>query len=247
MGNKSVYQIQYAAILAVFRALRDPSKNVLGTVQEIICYDKRIEEEATEMFSQDTGWLAVEQTHVSQAEKDVGAQLGAKNVEIKAQVRDLVALEIAAAKLSRSEGELLYQHDAFLRSPKGRLKLRWVNGCGQLIYYERADEAGPKVSTFSIAPVADFDAMRETMAQGLGQLGEVKKRRKLFIVGQTRVHVDQVEGLGDFVELEVCMREGQTVSEGEQIAHELMGNLGISESDLITGAYTDLLAQQRTP
>ena len=167
------------------------------------------------------------------------------NVEIKARVRDLEDLERRATEASGGSGELLQQHDVFFHSPRGRLKLRLVNGQAQLIYYERADEAGPKTSKFSIAPVADFDAMRETLGLALGfkgPCGEVKKRRRLFLVGQTRVHVDRVEGLGDYMELEVCMREEQPAEEGERIAHDLMRTLGVAEAELVTGAYTDMLA-----
>ena len=181
-----------------------------------------------------------------------------QNVEIKARVRDLAALENAAAQVAdggdggdgqdgggagrpAGMGEVLEQHDVFFASPRGRLKLRMVNDRAQLIYYERADEAGPKTSTFSIAPVGDFAAMRETLGLALETLGEVKKRRRLYLVGQTRVHVDSVEGLGDFMELEVCMRDGQSVDEAQGIARQLMVTLGIEEADLITGAYTDML------
>ena len=167
-----------------------------------------------------------------------------QNVEIKAVVRDLAGLEArAAAAADTHAGELLQQHDIFLPSAKGRLKMRLVNGVGQLIYYERADEAGPKTSTFEIAPVADFDAMRTTLVAALGApLGEVKKRRMLYLVGQTRVHVDQVEGLGDYMELEVCLKEGQSEEDGMKIAHTLKDTLGVADADLMTGAYTDMLA-----
>jgi predicted adenylyl cyclase CyaB len=167
-----------------------------------------------------------------------------QNVEIKAVVRDLAGLEAIAATLADSgAGELLQQHDIFFPSARGRLKMRMVNGAGQLIYYERADEAGPKTSTFEIAPVADFGAMRTTLLAALGgALGEVKKRRMLYLVGQTRVHVDRVEGLGDYMELEVCLAEGQSEAAGMAIAHELKDKLGVAEADLMTGAYTDMLA-----
>lgn len=60
-------------------------------------------------------------------------------------------------------------------------------------------------------------------------------------MGQTRVHVDSVEGLGDFMELEVTLKEEETVEDGEKIAEKLMGELGVQKEDLISGAYHDLL------
>jgi len=69
----------------------------------------------------------------------------------------------------------------------------------------------------------------------------VKKTRYLYLVGQTRVHLDDVEGLGQFMELEVVMREGQSDAEGQAIAEELMSRLRVERGDLIEGAYMDLL------
>ncbi|MEW6405591.1 MAG: class IV adenylate cyclase, partial [Chloroflexota bacterium] len=71
--------------------------------------------------------------------------------------------------------------------------------------------------------------------------GVVKKTRYLYMVGQTRVHLDDVEGLGQFLELEVVMRDGQPDAEGQAIAADLMKKLGVPESDLLEGAYMDLL------
>ncbi|PKU28596.1 c-jun-amino-terminal kinase-interacting protein 2 [Limosa lapponica baueri] len=79
------------------------------------------------------------------------------------------------------------------------------------------------------------------LGQALGVLGVVRKERLLYLVGQTRVHLDSVEGLGDFLELEVVLTEEQTVEDGERVAQQLMKELGIEEQDLISGAYLDLL------
>ena len=69
----------------------------------------------------------------------------------------------------------------------------------------------------------------------------VRKERRLFLVGQTRIHLDRVDNLGDFVELEVVMEPTQTMEDGVDIAYRLMEALGISERDLIDCAYIDLL------
>jgi len=75
----------------------------------------------------------------------------------------------------------------------------------------------------------------------LGVRGVVKKKRRLFLVGQTRVHLDEVDGLGHFVELEVVLRVNQSEEQGRKIAQELMRQLEISESDLLSGAYVDMI------
>jgi predicted adenylyl cyclase CyaB len=78
----------------------------------------------------------------------------------------------------------------------------------------------------------------------MGELGRVRKRRLLFLVGQTRVHIDTVERLGDFLELEVVLRPQQSQREGETIANDLMFKLGVSPDQLISCAYMDLILQQ---
>ncbi|KAF2361840.1 CYTH-like domain [Trinorchestia longiramus] len=61
------------------------------------------------------------------------------------------------------------------------------------------------------------------------------------MVGQTRVHVDRVQGLGDFMELEVVLREDQTAADGQVIAGDLMKRLGVQEANLLSGAYMDMI------
>ncbi|KAJ8245469.1 hypothetical protein GJAV_G00271080 [Gymnothorax javanicus] len=164
------------------------------------------------------------------------------NVEIKAAVRNLALLKQRAQDLSKSTGTVIRQQDTFFNVQKGRLKLRnLMNGTGQLIFYERPDVDGPKLSNYSISLTQDPDGLRGVLSDALGVKGEVKKQRELYMVGQTRVHVDTVEGLGHFMELEVVMKEGQTAEEGEAIAHGLMEDLGVQKEDLIVGAYMDLL------
>jgi predicted adenylyl cyclase CyaB len=80
-----------------------------------------------------------------------------------------------------------------------------------------------------------------TLSLALGVRGVVRKKRTLYLVGQTRLHLDEVEGLGEFVELEVVLRHGQSDLEGQQIARELMTRLAIREQDLLEGAYMDML------
>jgi len=69
----------------------------------------------------------------------------------------------------------------------------------------------------------------------------VRKRRWLYLVGYTRIHLDVVEGLGRFLELEVMLQPGQSEEEGAAMASDLLLRLGIAEQDLLPGAYMDLL------
>ncbi|XP_020909855.1 uncharacterized protein LOC110247732 [Exaiptasia diaphana] len=164
------------------------------------------------------------------------------NVEIKARVHDLLELKARAKTLSGDTGTIIEQEDTFFDVPNGRLKLRCLKGRpSQLIYYERPDASGPKLSNYYIAETNQPKEMVVTLKHALGIKGVVKKKRVLYLIGQTRVHVDQVEGLGDFMELEVVLEEGQTTEYGQQIADVLMKKLGIDKGDLVTGAYMDLI------
>jgi predicted adenylyl cyclase CyaB len=164
-------------------------------------------------------------------------------VEIKARVADLAALTKRTAALADAGPKELVQDDAFFACPNGRLKLRAVEGAGaELIFYRRADAAGPKESFYTRVPVPDPDALRETLTLACGALGRVRKRRTLFLVGRTRVHLDRVDGLGDFLELEVVLTDGESVADGAAEARDLMARLGVAPSALVEGAYLDLLA-----
>ncbi|MBL0086893.1 MAG: class IV adenylate cyclase [Ideonella sp.] len=165
------------------------------------------------------------------------------NVEIKARIASVTALLPLAQALSDDEhAQLIHQDDTFFTVPHGRLKLRvFADGTGELIHYHRANADGPKVSDYAISTVSEPDSLREVLERACGLLGRVRKERILVLVGQTRIHLDRVEGLGDFLELEVVLRPGQPHAEGHAIARSLMQQLGVAESDLVSVAYLDLL------
>ena len=168
----------------------------------------------------------------------------ARNVEIKARVHDLDATRRCAAALAQGPSELISQVDTFFVVPRGRLKVRqFENGSGELIAYDRADEAGPKESSYVVASCADAHALCDTLARALAVRGRVVKRRELYLVGRTRVHLDQVERLGAFLELEVVLNDGEPLESGEREARDLMRRLAIDEHDLVTGAYIDLMEE----
>jgi predicted adenylyl cyclase CyaB len=167
------------------------------------------------------------------------------NIEIKAQVHDLADLHARAVALSGGSPQVIPQEDTFFNVARGRLKLRQLApDFGQLVFYERPDREGPKRSDYFLAGTAEPQALKAALTAALGVRGVVRKVRHLYLVGQTRIHVDEVEGLGDFMELEVVLRDGQTDSEGQVIAEDLMRRLGIAPADLLDRAYMDLLEQK---
>jgi len=168
----------------------------------------------------------------------------ARNIEIKARVDSLEAIAARAAALADHGPVEIRQDDTFFACERGRLKLRALSPeQGQLIFYHRPDRAGPKASFFVIAPTSSPDTLREALSLAYGQAGRVRKHRTLYLVGRTRVHLDRVEDLGHFLELEVVLAEGEPSGPGVEEAHALMIALGIAPAQLVEGAYVDLLAQ----
>ncbi|XP_028397002.1 uncharacterized protein LOC114520855 [Dendronephthya gigantea] len=168
------------------------------------------------------------------------------NVEIKATIRDYDQFRSLAETISGQKGELIVQEDIFFHAPNGRLKLRILQDRpSELISYSRSDQSGPKLSEFYITEIPKPEDLKKTLGTSLGVKGVVKKERLLFLVGQTRIHLDKVESLGCFMELEVVLRENQTTNEGSEVASDLMKKLNINEDDLITCAYIDLLCGRK--
>lgn len=162
------------------------------------------------------------------------------NIEIKARVRDIENLKLVASELSDSPCQVIPQEDTFFNCPQGRLKLRELDTHhGQLIYYQRQDITGPKHSDYSIFETDNPFQLKLILEEAFGIRGVVSKTRYLYLVGQTRIHLDDVKGLGKFMELEVVLQPGQSDAEGQAVAEELIKVLGIEEPDLIDSAYID--------
>jgi predicted adenylyl cyclase CyaB len=165
-----------------------------------------------------------------------------RNVEIKARVADIEALA-ATVKTIADQGPIeIIQDDTFFTCEAGRLKLRtFAAGDGELIFYRRNNQTGPKESFYVRSPTRSPETLRDALSLAYGQAGRVQKRRTLFIAGRTRVHLDRVSGLGNFLELEVVLEEHEPFEAGVHEAQELMTRLSVDPSQLIDGAYIDLL------
>ncbi len=169
-----------------------------------------------------------------------------RNVEIKARLKNRDAVLAVLAGLSDRPPETIKQHDYFFQCDDARLKLRvFESGHGELIRYEREDRASARCSQYQIVRTPDPFILLDILTQTLGRSGEVKKTRVLYMIGQTRVHMDQVEGLGDFLELEVVLRPEQSEVEGQRIAEHLQHELGIGKDQFVAEAYVDLLKRSR--
>lgn len=174
----------------------------------------------------------------------------ARNLETKARWNDLAGLarvlELAGA---RFDGRLT-QTDTYFAVPEARLKLREYThehpdgrstSGAELIRYERPDDAGARLSDYVRTPIDDPLACRQELAEQHGIRGAVTKRRDLWLIGATRVHLDSVEGLGEFVELETVV--GDETEAAYRAEHERVRRVvGIEERDLVAGSYIDEIA-----
>jgi predicted adenylyl cyclase CyaB len=164
------------------------------------------------------------------------------NIEIKAPLNNRAAAEAVAIRLGASSPEIIHQEDIFFSCDGARLKLRILGAHrGELIRYQRSDVPDARCSRYEIARTLDPQILMEILTQTLGVAGVVKKTRMLYLIGQTRLHIDEVEELGTFLELEVVLRDGQTEAEGKGIVTNLMSEFGIEKHNLISEAYVDLL------
>ena len=145
---------------------------------------------------------------------------------------------------------MLIQKDTYFEVARGRLKLREEEGSPtSLIAYERPDVRSQKESRYRIVEVHDADGLREALTDVLGIRVVVTKERRLFVFDGVRIHLDCVDGLGDFIEFEgVVGSDGSSDLERfEKLLTELRHSFGIAEGDLLEGSYSDLLlALERT-
>lgn len=172
----------------------------------------------------------------------------ARNIEVKLRIDSVQALLPCVLKLpglNHHAPQLIEQDDCFYAAPHGRLKLRRLMqapaaASAELIHYHRPDEATARASDYVRVTVPDPDALHEALTRALGVTGRVRKQRWLLLAGATRIHLDSVEGLGDFLELEVVLAEGQPEAHGHAQASQLLKLLGLDQAPLLAGSYLDL-------
>jgi len=165
-----------------------------------------------------------------------------RNVEIKARLRDQAAARETARRMADGEPRLIPQTDTYFSVPVGRLKLRESGDSAELIYYVRGDEAGPRASDYDRVPVANPSELREVLTRALGVKAVVNKKRTLFMSGGVRIHVDEVRGLGAFLELEAVLTPDRPETDALETVKRMLSQFGVDASDLIPFSYCDLAA-----
>ena len=163
------------------------------------------------------------------------------NVEIKAKVQSLTSLENCVKDLCNEDPSEIFQEDIFFKCNNGRLKLRNSDLLSELIFYKRSDQTDPKKSFYLRSPVESPALIRKVLDQAYGEMGKVRKWRKIYLVEETRIHLDHVENLGDFMEIEVVLSDVEEFEKGVIKIHSLIEKLGIKNSQLIEASYIDLI------
>lgn len=165
------------------------------------------------------------------------------NVEIKAKCFHPEKVEAFLLNNKADFKGTDLQKDIYFNVPAGRLKLRQGNIENNLIFYKRNDQKGPKQSDFYLVPVPKPAPMESLLTEALGMKVTVEKKRKIFYLGNIKVHLDEVPGLGNFVEIEASnmFMPKITVEELQKQCADLMQHFNIKEEDLIENSYSDML------
>lgn len=167
-----------------------------------------------------------------------------RNVEVKFRLRDRDAVReraIAAGFIARG---VLQQHDTFFRVARGKLKLREEDGRAELIYYQRPNRAGPALSVYRIIAVEHPAQVRGLLSEAAGVLAEVRKERTLLVRGNTRLHLDRVDGLGDFGEIECVLADAEDADRARIEVDRLLGIFGVANDELADASYFELQAMR---
>lgn len=168
------------------------------------------------------------------------------NLEIKARCADLDAVRERAEALATSRLGIDRQTDTYFVTKRGRLKLRESSlSGGQLIPYLRPDQRGPKNSDYGVIPIEEPERIKALLTGILGVHRVVRKVREIWLRENVRIHLDQVEGLGSFMELEaVYDGRPESLPAQQEKLRFLMARLGIGEEDLVDVSYEGLLGQR---
>ncbi|MEM1082191.1 MAG: class IV adenylate cyclase [Pseudomonadota bacterium] len=165
-----------------------------------------------------------------------------RNIEVKIPVSNPLQLQTAIESLADGPAAILNQRDTYFDvGPEAYLKLREENGRSSLIAYRRTREAELRPSDIRLSFVDDGPDLIETLAKATPIIIAVVKTRRLYFQGQTRIHLDQVESLGWFLELEVVLKPEQSDQQGHAIAEQLLIDLGMDQVSPCSDSYRDLL------
>jgi predicted adenylyl cyclase CyaB len=166
------------------------------------------------------------------------------NFEFKAHLADATHVRAALKRLrARSLGSD-HQVDTYFRVPVGRLKIREGRIENALIFYRRTNSARARRSNVELMLLPRRNSVRAMLSRALGVLAVVDKRREIYFVGNVKIHLDRVRGLGNFVEVEAMTRSGDIRKVRAQ-AVKFKKLFAISRADIVPSSYSDLILNKR--
>lgn len=165
-----------------------------------------------------------------------------RNIELKARLTDPEAARQTAEALATKRQGVQQQVDTYFLCLHGRLKLRQIDGLSsQLVWYARPDRQGPKASDYRLVPVSNPETLKAALTAALGVQCVVEKRREIFLYHNVRIHLDEVTGLGSFLEFEAVLGPEVDDTAGRAQVDELIRRFAIGRADLVSGSYSDMV------
>jgi len=170
-----------------------------------------------------------------------------ENLEWKARLPNWDAALRAAQRVATAGPEQQQQIDTYFRVARGRLKLRQIQTAtsesAELIFYERSDEPDTKSSHYTRQPLADATTWLNLLGAALGSWAVVTKQRTIYWHDNVRIHLDQVAGLGHFLEFEAVLAEESQRAASAARVQQLISEFGLTEQQGISGSYSDFSAE----
>jgi predicted adenylyl cyclase CyaB len=166
-----------------------------------------------------------------------------KNIEIKVSINGFDEMISLIQEMGGKFEECLQHVDTYYESKNGRLKIREINGRRfEIIFYERPDENSSRVSDYYLIDIApdQLRPIKHVLHETLGEKVIVKKERRLWLHRNTRIHLDDVENLGTFLELETVVKDGN-LEEARIEYNKVSDFLGLSRFESFGGSYSDML------
>jgi len=168
-----------------------------------------------------------------------------RNLELKARISSVPDAVNVARRIGAKAKSILHQHDIYYKIPCGRLKLRIINNrSAELIFYNRPNKKGSRSSNYFILPVSNLKLTNEFYTAVFGQKIVVEKNRRLFLYKNSRIHIDEVRGLGSFIEFEVLVKYGDM--QARKLFKLLCKEFEIKRTDTIASSYSDMLLHKKS-
>jgi adenylate cyclase, class 2 len=167
----------------------------------------------------------------------------ARNIELKARDPDRARSLATCEDMGAEPRGVLLQRDTYFQAPHGRLKLREEQGArAHLIAYERPDGAQARESRYRLIEIDEAEQLKAALRGTLGVKAEVAKERRLFLWDGVRIHLDRVDGLGDFIEFEAVADAGSDLSREEAQVATLRREFKIDDADLVAVGYCEMVS-----